>query len=114
MLSPRGSKCDQWDTAHGTEPIILPYHDHELNAARSLRDIDLRWPVHGAARATTPLFADEHGEPFEDSKFGAIIKAILVIILGATRAQLLSPHSWRVWLASLVIKNIETARETMP
>ena len=99
-LSPRGSKCDQWGTAHGTEPIVLPFHEEPLNAARWLRDIDLKRPVHGAARATYPLFADEHGKPFADAKFAALIMAVLTLLLGVARAKLLSPHSWRVWLAS--------------
>ena len=99
-LAPRGSKCDQWGTCHGTEPIILPYHDDDMNAARWLRDIELRWPVHGDKRATTPLFANERGEPFKDAAFAALIMAALTAVLGETRAKLLSPHSWRVWLAS--------------
>ena len=40
-LSPRGSKCDQYGSCHGTEPIILPFHDDELNASRWLRDVEL-------------------------------------------------------------------------
>eukprot|EP00966_Prymnesium_polylepis_P048663 1126674-Prymnesium_polylepis.1 len=32
-LAPKGAKCDVFGTAHGTEPIILPYHDKTLNAA---------------------------------------------------------------------------------
>jgi hypothetical protein len=99
-LAPRGSKCDQWGTAHGTEPIILPYHEDDMNAARWLRDIELRWPVHGKARAQFALFPDERGEPFSDYTFTAIIKAALEDVLGPHRARLLSPHSWRVWLAS--------------
>ncbi|MDC0525696.1 site-specific integrase [bacterium] len=100
MLAPRGSKCDQWGTCHGTEPIILPYHDDPLNAAKWLREILLRNPVHGAARERTALFGDERGQPFNDSTFSAIIMASLRAVLGSERAKLLSPHSWRVWLAS--------------
>jgi hypothetical protein len=99
-LAPNGSKCDQYGTCHGTEPIILPYHEDELNAAKWLRDIELRRPVHGAQRKETPLFANEHGKPFKDNAFSALIMAVLTAVLGKTRAQLLSPHSWRVWLAS--------------
>ena len=53
-LGPKGAKCDQWGTCHGTEPIILPYHDAPDNAARWLRDIELRWPAHGEERRTLP------------------------------------------------------------
>ena len=99
-LSPRGSKCDQWGTAHGTEPIILPFHDNDVNASRWLRDIELRRPCHGEERKTMPLFADEEGKPFRDATFATLIMEALTLAVGAARAKLLSPHSWRVWLAS--------------
>ena len=51
LLAPKGSKCDTWGTCHGTSPIILPYREDTLNAARWLRDLELRWPAHGDARA---------------------------------------------------------------
>ena len=47
-----------------------------------------------------PLFADEEGKPFKDGRFAAIIMGALTAVLGATRAKLYSPHSWRVWLAT--------------
>lgn len=100
MLTPRGSKCDTWGTCHGTEPIILPFHDDVLNAARWMRDIELRFPVRGAARHTTPLFADENGRPFNDAVFATYIMDVLCLVLGEARARLYSPHSWRVWLAT--------------
>ena len=100
MLAPRGSKCDQWGTCHGTEPIILPYHDDDLNAARWLRDIELRRPAHGEQRSQLPLFADKHGRAYKDAAFATAIMAVLTAVLGEARAKLLSPHSWRVWLAS--------------
>lgn len=99
-LSPKGAKCDQWGTCHGTEPIILPFHDRQDNAARWLRDIELRWPMDGAERSATPLFASENGEPFRDATFAALIMETLRAVVGESRAKLLSPHSWRVWLAS--------------
>ena len=100
MLAPKGSKCDTWGTCHGTEPIILPFHDEPLNAAKWLRDIELRWPAHGDARRTLPLFCDHAGGPFRDATFASLIMAVLTAVLGEARAKLLSPHSWRVWLAS--------------
>ena len=100
LLGPRGSKCDQYGTCHGTEPIILPFHDDELNAARWLRDIELRWPAHGDERRRLPLFPDENGRPFKDAAFAALIRGGLVVGGGAARAGLVSPHSGRAWLAS--------------
>ena len=100
FLANNGSKCDAYGTQHGTEPIVLPYHDDPLNAAKWVRDVVLRSKHRGKARKDTPLFADEHGSPFTDAAFGALIKHALVAVVGKHRAQLLSPHSWRVWLAS--------------
>ena len=100
LLAPRGSKCDQWGTCHGTEPIVLPFHDDDLNAARWIRDIELKRPVRGTKRKATPLFCTEDGSPFKDAAFAALIMATLAAAIGEARAKLLSPHSWRVWLAS--------------
>ena len=99
-LAPKGAKCDVFGTAHGTEPIILPYHDKTLNAAKWLAMIERRWPAHGPERDSLPLFCDESGEVFSDSTFAALIMAALTAVLGPERAKLFSPHSWRVWLAS--------------
>jgi hypothetical protein len=63
-------------TMHGTEPIILPFHDTPLNAAKWLRDIELRWPAHGPTRDVLPLFPDENGKPFNDATFSALIAAV--------------------------------------
>eukprot|EP00966_Prymnesium_polylepis_P118753 2744993-Prymnesium_polylepis.1 len=53
-LAPKGAKCDQYGTCYGTEPIIIPFHDTATNAAKWLRDIELRWPCHGEARSALP------------------------------------------------------------
>ena len=103
MLAPKGPKCDQYGTCHtchGTEPIVLPFHDEPLNAARWLRDIERRWPAHGQQRVSLPLFPTPEGKPYHDGTFAAHIMNALTHVLGAARAQLLSPHSWRVRLAS--------------
>ena len=63
-------------------------------------DIELRWPAHGEERTTLPLFPDAQGQPFKDYRFTALIKGVLTVIVGATRAKMLSPHSWRVWIAT--------------
>ena len=99
-LAPGAAKCDQFGTCHGTEPIILPFHDDDMNAARWMRDLELRKPVHGAARRAAPLFSTEDGKPFKNATFARIVKEALKAVLGPTRAALLSTHSWRVWLAS--------------
>ena len=100
-LAPKGAKCDAFGTCHGTEPIILPFDDtSDLNPAAMLREVELRWPCHGQDREELPLFCDGDGQPFTDSRFAALINGTLDAVLGAERAKLYSPHSWRVWLAS--------------
>ena len=97
-LAPKGAKCDSFGTCHGTdgtEPIVLPFHDQELNAARWLRDIELHKPCRGTARNATALFGDENGDPYTDARFSTLIMALLTHVLGGERAALLSPHSWR-------------------
>ena len=79
---------------------MLPFHDDDLNPARWLRDIELRWPCTGNDRERLPLFCDDHGLPFADSRFAEYISAVLCVVVGPERARLYSPHSWRVWLAS--------------
>lgn len=99
-LAPKGAKCDQWGTCWGTDPIVLPYHVDTLNPARWLRDLELAWPCHGQQRQEVALFSRCNGEPFSDSRFSALIHAVLIEVLGPERARLYTPHSWRVWLAS--------------
>ena len=100
LLANNGSKCDAFGVQHGTEPIVLPYHDEPLNAAKWIRDIALRYPVEGSARKDVPLFATAQGTPFTDTAFSTLINGALTAVVGPTRSALLSPHSWRVWLAS--------------
>ena len=98
-LAPMGAKADPWGTCHGTEPIILPYRDQPLNAAKMLADIEMRWPCTGEARKALPLFCNERGEPFADKTFHNYIMAVLRHLLGSA-ADNYSPHSWRVWIAT--------------
>lgn len=101
-LAPKGAKCDQYGTCYGTDPICLPFHNkHDyLNAARWLRDIDLRLPVRGEARQTFALFGRTSGEPYHASTFDSYVNSTLTGALGPARAKAYSPHSWRGWLAS--------------
>ena len=59
-----------------------------------------RRPCRGDHRKSMPLFADDQGRPFRDATFSDLVMGVLTRVVGATRAQMLSPHSWRVWLAS--------------
>lgn len=99
-LAPKEAKCEQYGTCYGTDPITFPFHDHELNAARWLRDVELRAPCHGDDRHHTSLFGQANGQPFTDTHFHEVVRGTLTVVLGATPAAAFSPHSWRVWLAS--------------
>jgi hypothetical protein len=101
-IAPKGAKCDQWGAGadHGTEPIMLPFRNQEMNACFQLRELERRWPCHGEARRSLPLFPDEHGEVYPDWKLAAILQAIFVLLVGPARAVLYSGHSFRVALAT--------------
>ena len=80
--------------------IVLPFRDTELNAARWLRDIELRWPCSGSDRRNLALFCQADGQPFTDSRFSSLVHTALVLGVGEARASVLTPHAWRVWIAS--------------
>lgn len=67
-------------------------------------ELERRWPCHGGHRDELPLFCDDTGEPFTDSRFASLVMGALTAVLGPARATLYSPHSWRVWLASALRK----------
>ena len=100
LLAPKGAKCDQWGTCHGTEPIVLPWHNNENNAALWLARIEARWPCDEGSRSDTALFCNKRGEPYTDNRFATLINAVLRTTLGEERARMYTAHSWRVWLAS--------------
>lgn len=99
-IAPKGAKCDAFGTCHGTEPIVLPYQEGDINPAAWCLQIELRRPCRGAERDTLPLFCDAKGDVFTDATFASWIMAALTAAVGGARAQNLSPHSWRVWLAT--------------
>ena len=99
-IAPKGAKCDAFGTCHGTEPVILPYQDDDINPAAWLLEIEERWPCSGVERDTLPLFCDEQGDVFTDKAFAALIMGAMALGIGEARCRNLSPHSWRVWLAT--------------
>lgn len=61
-LTPATSKCDRWGNKHGSKTMFLPYRpDHIWNAARALRDQELKYPVQAHLRTHEPLFATAPG-----------------------------------------------------
>ena len=99
-LEPGLAKCDRDGSTHGTDPIVLPYHDNPMNAAWQLAKIETRWPCHGVQRATLPLFCDSQGNAFRADKFSRLVNGLITAVVGADRARLYSTHSWRVFVAT--------------
>eukprot|EP00965_Chrysotila_dentata_P030252 1006830-Pleurochrysis_carterae.AAC.1 len=64
-LAPSRSKSDFSGVIYSPFPsAVLPYDgDSPTNAAAALRALEELTPCAGAARASTPLFADAHGAP---------------------------------------------------
>ena len=61
-LSPATSKCDRWGNKHGHKTMFLPFRPSRTwNAARALRDMELRYPCPQAQRANEPLFTSAPG-----------------------------------------------------
>ena len=99
-VAPSRSKPDQWGETHCpfAAPLVLgPEAD---NAALWLRDLEKRTPCHGAARRTTPLFADQHGQPYTHAVLDSLLKLVLTHVYGAAAASLFTWHSFRVGLAT--------------
>ncbi|KAL1528090.1 hypothetical protein AB1Y20_009456 [Prymnesium parvum] len=96
LVAPPRSKPDQWGEIHCCPfPVTLTYDTDEPNAAACVRDIELRYPCAGAARASTPLFADRAGQPYSHGFLGALLHAALTFLYGSSVASLYTFHSYR-------------------
>lgn len=100
LLAPPRAKPDQWGEIHCPFPAMLIFRTDGLNAARALRDIELRCPCRGAARHTTPLFSDAAGLPFTHSFLDGLLKSVLFLCFGKAAASVFTWHSFRVGLAT--------------
>jgi hypothetical protein len=99
-LEPGLAKCDVDGSTHGTDPIVLPYHDREMNAAWQLAQVERRWPCHGFDRRRLALFCDESGLAFKADRFSRLVSGLIAAVVGPERARLYSTHSWRVFVAT--------------
>ena len=100
-LAPPRSKPDQWGEIHCPFSVVLTYEAHDpINAAAALRDVELRCKVHGAARATTPLFHQGDGEPYSHHYLHHMLRAAIAYCYGKAAASLYSWHSYRSGLAT--------------
>ena len=99
LLAPCTSKSDQFGEQHCPFPSILPFDGSDVSAAAAIRDIELERPCLPAHRRFTPLFADEHGQPFSYSMLHNDLRSLLTALFGKSYASAFSWHSIRIGLA---------------
>ena len=100
-IAPCRSKTDQFGDIHSPFPSVAPFQPglpHSPGAA--LLAIELEHPCRGAARSTTPLFADSLGRPFTHGLMDSILHHALVQCYGLAIASVHSWHSMRSGLAT--------------
>ncbi|KAL3921923.1 MAG: hypothetical protein SGPRY_004736 [Prymnesium sp.] len=118
-LAPNGAKCDQYGTCYGADPIVLPFKNDELNAAKWMRDIELRMPCHSADRARTALFGQADVWLASSPRMVGASDALI-----QTLGRWISPESVRIyarltkqdyasWLEKmLTVEHLDAARVT--
>ena len=100
LIQPPRSKTDQFGEIHCPFPSSVPFSLDVDSAGYMVRQIDLDRPCHGAARASTPLFADCDGYPFTHAVLDALLDQMLHICFGAGAVKCYSWHSLRIGLAT--------------
>eukprot|EP00965_Chrysotila_dentata_P017889 594853-Pleurochrysis_carterae.AAC.2 len=68
-LAPSRSKMDLAGVVYSSLPSVLPFGKNSTNAARALRDLELRLMCRGAARGSTPLFTTVSGRLYTQNAF---------------------------------------------
>ena len=105
ILPPR-EKADQWGEIHCPHPVNLVYHDTLGDAAKAVRDIELRLLDAAAAgvavpeRESLPLFHDEQYRPYSHARLARLLLAVLTFLYGPAVAALYTLHSFRSGLAT--------------
>ena len=100
LVAPPRSKPDQWGEIHCPFPVTLTFGDEPENAAAALRDLELRTPVAGTQRQSTPLFCDPARQPYTHGRLDGLLRAALVFLYGEAVAAVFSWHSYRSGLAT--------------
>ena len=99
LLAPCASKSDQFGEQHCPFPSVLPHDGSNTSAAAAIRDIELERPCALAARATTPMFSDDDGQPFTYAVLHRELRQLLTALFGEQVASCLTWHSIRIGLA---------------
>jgi hypothetical protein len=104
VLIPPCSKADQFGIEWGPSPIWLRYSDAErVNAARELAALELKYPVSGDARRSTPLFVDGRHQAISSAQLRARFRATLLAKFSLDEVNRVTLHSFRVYLACALL-----------
>ena len=114
LVAPPRSKTDQFGEIHCPFPSSLPITNDPNGASAIIIGIELDRPCHGAQRESTPLFADEQGQPFNHAAMDALLHRAIAYIYGKAVASCHSWHSLRIGLATaLKAANVDDAKIQM-
>jgi hypothetical protein len=107
VLKPAPSKADPFGIVWGTLPIYLIFDPtREVNAATSLRNLELHLPKHGADRRALPLFCDNNQKPFTGSAMDALLKKMREAVGCPVQ------YSWHSYRAALACQLLEAHAST--
>ena len=110
LITPPRSKTDQFGEIHCPFPSSVPYSTDPCSAGNILVQLEKDRACRGAARAGTPLFADEWGLPYTHSVMDTLLHHMLVHCFGTKVATCHSWHSMRIGLATaLKAANVDDA-----
>ena len=105
VLAPASSKNDPTGTTFGDRPMHLPFVPHDItNAAAWYARLELRMPVKGNARKTTPLYTVGNMISLDHATADKLFNQLSISALGEDAAAALSLHSGRVWLACALLE----------
>ena len=104
LLRPPPSKADPFSLHWGPCTIYLRFDATEtINAARELAREELRRQVPLAEREAAPLFVTADGSAWRHAALAKVFDDIIVAVCGVDRAKQVSMHSWRVYLACVLL-----------
>ena len=100
LFKPGASKADQLALTFGDKGIVLNWHDDDLNFPRTLAELELAFPMRGAARKNTPMFTVDASHAAMSHAFAEdMFRALANHALGGVVANTLSLHGGRIFLA---------------
>ena len=92
----------------GTKPIYLRYcPSKEINAATSLMELELLFPLHDDERRNIALFCDNEKMPLTGHTLDRLLQLML------TAADHTTPYSWHSCRAALACQLLESGASTV-